>query len=148
MSDVARLHHALLDAWNARDAASFAALFADAGHVVGYDGSEMHGAREIQAELDAIFADHQTGAYVASVRGEEHVTPDVTVLYAVAGLVPAGSSELNPALNAVQTLVAARQDSGWRIVLFQNTPAQLHGRPDLAEALTDELRRLVPETAD
>jgi uncharacterized protein (TIGR02246 family) len=148
VSDVSRLYHALLEAWNARDAAAFAALFADAGHVVGYDGSEMHGPTEIEKELGSIFADHDTGTYVASVRGEEHVTRDVRILRAAAGLVPAGGSELNPALNAVQTLVAARQEADWRIVLFQNTPAQLHGRPELADALTDELRRRVPKTAD
>jgi hypothetical protein len=26
------------------------------------------------------------------------------------------------------------------VVLYQNTPAQLHGRPDLVERLTEELR--------
>ena len=31
-------------------------------------------------------------------------------------------------------------DGQWRIALFQNTPAQFHGRPEAAEALTDELR--------
>ena len=50
-------------------------------------------------------------------------------------LVP-GQSEPNPATNAVQSLVAA----DGRIVLFQNTPAQYHGRPELAEAHTAEIR--------
>jgi hypothetical protein len=30
------------------------------------------------------------------------------------------------------------------VILFQNTPAQFHGRPDLAEQLTAELRQLLP----
>jgi hypothetical protein len=50
---------------------------------------------------------------------------------------------LNPAANAVQTMVAERDGGGWRIVLFQNTPAQFHGRPELAERLTAELQRVV-----
>ena len=31
----------------------------------------------------------------------------------------------------------------WRVVLLQTTPAAFHGRPDLAEALTRELRQLL-----
>ena len=34
----------------------------------------------------------------------------------------------------------AAQAGEWRISLFQNTPAQFHGRPDLVERLTRELR--------
>jgi len=49
---------------------------------------------------------------------------------------------LNPALNAVQSLVAERDRDGWRIVLFQNTPAQYHGRPHLVEQHTAELEAL------
>jgi hypothetical protein len=37
-------------------------------------------------------------------------------------------------------LVALKQDGEWRIVLFRNTPAQFHGRPDLVERMTQELR--------
>jgi uncharacterized protein (TIGR02246 family) len=145
VSETRRLHQELLESWNRHDAAAFAALFADDGHVVGFDGSEMHGRAEIESELSRIFADHETATYVAKVRGEESVTPDVTVLHAVAGMVPPGKTDLNPAVNAVQTLVAAKRDR-WRIVLFQNTPAQLHGRPDLSEALTAELRHLLPDS--
>jgi len=32
-------------------------------------------------------------------------------------------------------------DGEWRIKLFQNTPAQFHGRPELVEQMTDELRK-------
>jgi uncharacterized protein (TIGR02246 family) len=143
VTEAARLYDELLGAWNERDAARFAKLFADDGHVVGFDGSEMHGPEEIETELRQVFEDHETAAYVAKVRSEHEVGADVAVLHAVAGMVPAGRSELNPEVNAVQTLVAAREHAGWRVVLFQNTPAQYHGRPELAQALTDELRRLV-----
>jgi len=64
------------------------------------------------------------------------------VLRAVVGMIPSGGSDIEPARNAHQTLVAAKQDGEWRIVLFQNTPAQFHGRPDLAERLTRELRQV------
>ncbi len=76
-------------------------------------------------------------------RGVLLLAPGAVLLRAVAGIVPAGATDLNPALNAVQTLVAVRRGDAWRIALFQNTPAQLHGCPDLAESLTQELRALL-----
>jgi hypothetical protein len=44
---------------------------------------------------------------------------------------------------AIQTLVAAKRDGKRRVALFQNTPAQFHGRPELVESLTEELRQLL-----
>ena len=143
MADVSDLYYALLDAWNRRDARSYAALFADDGYVVGFDGSEMNGREQIEQSLGTVFADHDTGRYVAEVRAERTISDDVAMLAAVAGLVPAGGIDLNPELNAVQTLVAKHEDGAWRIVQFQNTPARFHGRPQDAEALTNELRALV-----
>ena len=43
----------------------------------------------------------------------------------------------------IQTLMAAKQDGQWRIALFQNTLAQFHGRPELVQELTEELRQLL-----
>jgi hypothetical protein len=40
-------------------------------------------------------------------------------------------------------LVAVRGDDRWRIAVYQNTPAAFRGRPDLSQALTEELRRLL-----
>ena len=57
-------------------------------------------------------------------------------------MVPPGQTRLNPAVNAVQSLVA-QDDDGWRVVLFQNTPAQHHGRPDLVEQHTAELQQIL-----
>jgi len=71
------------------------------------------------------------------------LTPDVAILRAVVGMVPPGQSDINPAVNTVQSLVAKKQDDRWRIALFQNTPAQFHGRPELVQQLTDELRQLL-----
>ncbi len=103
----------------------------------------MNGCVEIEAVTRQIFADHVTAAYVGKVRGVRFLAPGVAVLHAVVGMVPPGKSDINPAVNAMQTLVATKQDGQWRIALFQNTPAQFHGRPELAEALTEELRELL-----
>jgi uncharacterized protein (TIGR02246 family) len=74
------LYRTALERWNERDAAGFAALFDDDGHVVGFDGSEMDGRAEIRSALQAIFADHETAAYVAKVRDVRLVARDVAVL--------------------------------------------------------------------
>jgi uncharacterized protein (TIGR02246 family) len=132
-----------LDCWNKRNAADFAALFEEKGHVVGFDGSQMNGRAEIETVIGQIFADHMTAAYVGKIREVRFLTSEVAILRAVAGMAPPGQSDLNPAVNTVQTLVAAKRTAQWRIALFQNTPAQFHGRPELAEALTEELRQLL-----
>ncbi|HXV96788.1 MAG TPA: DUF4440 domain-containing protein, partial [Anaerolineae bacterium] len=54
----------------------------------------------------------------------------------------------NPAANVIQTLVAAKWDGQWQVVLYQNTPAQFHGRPELVRQLTDELRQLLSSSPD
>jgi uncharacterized protein (TIGR02246 family) len=140
---IAALYRQLLDAWNRRNAAGFAALFAEDGNAVGFDGSQMNGRSEIETTIRAIFDDHQTGRYVGIIREIRFLAPDVALLRAVSGIVSAGQSDLNPAANAIQSLVAVKRDGHWRIAHYQNTPAQFHGRPELAEQLTEELRQLL-----
>jgi uncharacterized protein (TIGR02246 family) len=142
--EIRRLYQSIIDRWNARDAAGFGALFTEEGQCVGFDGSELDGRREIDASLTAIFTHHPTAPYVTKVRWVRPLGPDAALLRAVAGMIPPGQADLNPALNAIQTLVAVKRDMVWAAVLFQNTPAAFHGRPDVSAALTNELRALIP----
>lgn len=137
------LYRQLLQAWNNQDAHAYAAQFADDASVIGFDGSQMNGRSEIELTLSSIFTDHKTAEYVALVREIRFISPQSALLRAVVGMIPPDGSGLNPAVNAVQTLVAAQMDSEWRIALFQNTPAQFHGRPELSKALTEELNKLL-----
>jgi len=141
--EVRTLYQQLLDNWNRRNADAFASSFAEDGQVIGFDGSQMAGQAEIASTLRQIFTDHLTGAYVSKVRDVRLLSPDVAILRAVVGMVPHAQSEIEPALNAHQTLIATKHDDQWRITLFQNTPAQFHGRPELVQQLTDELRQLI-----
>jgi hypothetical protein len=61
----------------------------------------------------------------------------------VAGLIPRGATDIEPSLNAIQSLLARNQSDGWRIELFQNTPTAFHGQPALAAEITAELRALL-----
>lgn len=136
-----QLHASLLACWNRRDAEGFAALFTTDGNVVGFDGSQMDGRAAIQQELHRIFGDHQPAAYVALVREVRQLGPGIALLRAVAGMVPPGETQVNPKVNAIQSLVAQQEGAHWRIQLFQNTPAAFHGRPQAAADLTAELQK-------
>jgi uncharacterized protein (TIGR02246 family) len=139
---VRSLYRTLIERWNAQDADGFADCFAEEGTSIGFDGSTVTGRAGIATHLAGIFADHKTASYVTAVRDVQTVGRDVTLLRAVVGMVPPGQDDLNPNANAIQSVVAAQGDDGWRIVQLQNTPAAFHGRPDEVAALTDELRAL------
>lgn len=139
-ASVRALYERVLEGWNRASAEAFAASFAEDGEVVGFDGSETRGRSAIAEEMGRIFADHATGRYVGKVRSVRALGSAAALLRAVAGVVPAGRSELEPSLNAVQTVVAEERDGEWRVLLYHNTPAQYHGRPELVESLTEELR--------
>lgn len=142
-SEIRALYQQILDGWNAHDGDAFAAPFTEDGETIGFDGSQLIGQVEITATLKQIFADHVTATYVANVRNVRLLGPDTAILRAVVGMVPPGQSKINPAVNAIQTLVAVKHEGTWRVALFQSTPAQFHGRPELAERLTEELQQLV-----
>ncbi|MGI8913187.1 MAG: SgcJ/EcaC family oxidoreductase [Chloroflexota bacterium] len=142
-TEVRALYRRLLDGWNQRNAAAFAAMFAEDGESIGFDGTQNIGRADITSALQQVFAHHPTPAYVSKVRSVRLLGTDVAVLCAVAGMTPPGQSAIARALNAIQTLVAARSVGTWRIVLFQNTPAQFHGRPEAVLQLTDELQQVL-----
>jgi len=137
------LYEKLIETWNKRNAREYALLFASNGSIVGFDGSQVNGQLEIGAHISEIFSHHQTASYVTIVREVRSVASEVTLLRANAGMVPPGKDDIDPAMNAVQSMVAARRGGKWEIALFQNTPAAFHGKPELAKQLTEELRAVL-----
>jgi uncharacterized protein (TIGR02246 family) len=129
----------LLQAWNDQNAAAFGAVFTEDGSAVGFDGSTMNGRQEIVATIRGIFEHHRTATYVAKIRDVRELGDDVVLVRAVVGMTPPGSTELNPAANAIQSLVMKGQGANMRVALLHNTPAAFHGRPELVEQLTHEL---------
>jgi uncharacterized protein (TIGR02246 family) len=141
-----RLYRALLDGWNSDDAAAMAAVFAEDGEVIGFDGSTSTGRADIARSLGEVFAHHRTANFVVKVRTVRPLGADAAVLRADAGMVPPGGCHIDPQVTAVQTLVVTRAGESWRVALFQNTPAQLHGRPEEARRLTEELQQVADAT--
>ena len=137
------LYEAVIEAWNQRSAVGYATLFAEDANVVGFDGSIMNGKAAILTELSRIFADHLTAPYIYIIREVRFLSPNSALLRAVVGMLSPTKTDINPAANAIQSLVAVREGERWSVALFQNTPAQFHGRPELADALSSELRELI-----
>ncbi|MBS1665369.1 MAG: SgcJ/EcaC family oxidoreductase [Bacteroidetes bacterium] len=147
---IVSLHSALLNSWNRRDAHAMAALLRPDANLIGFDGSQLNGQSAIEAELTNIFNNHQTAPYVWKVEEVRFLTSDCALLRAIVGMVPPGKDTVNPAVNAIQSLIAikeptAKEPETWKIALFQNTPAQLHGRPQLVENMTQTLNSLLTQ---
>ncbi len=137
------LYAQLIETWDKRNARDFALLFASDGSLVGFDGTQVNGQLEVGAHLTEVFTHHQTPRYVSIVREVRLLAKDVTLLRANTGLIPPGKNDIDPALNAAQSMIAVQKGGSWKIALFQNTPAAFHQRPDLAKQLTEELRARV-----
>src|SRR5436190_4230952 len=103
-SGIRQMYEQIIAAWNRRDAVDMAAPFAENGSIVGFDGSQVDSREAIEAHLRPIFADHPTAAYVAKVREIRELGSNVALLRAVAGMVPPGGNDINPAVNTVHSL--------------------------------------------
>ncbi|PIC77649.1 DUF4440 domain-containing protein [Sporosarcina sp. P19] len=145
IDEINSLYRRLIEAWNKRDAKGMAELFTEQGIQIGFDGSKMVGREDILSHLASIFENHRTASFVTKVKDVRAIGTDTAIVQAIAGMIPPGKTDIEPTVNALQTLVTVNKDGNWKIELFQNTPAQFHGRPELVEQMTDELRRLINE---
>jgi uncharacterized protein (TIGR02246 family) len=139
------LYARLMEAWDKRNARDYALQFTSDASLVGFDGTQVNGQLDIGAHLTEVFTHHQTPRYVSIVREVRLLATDATLLRANTGLIPAGKNDIDPALNAVQSMIAIQKSGTWKIALFQNTPAAYHMRPELAKQLTEELRAKLRE---
>ena len=116
------LHGRMLEAWGAGDGEAFAAPFSDDALFIGFDGSVMRGRQQIASTHQEVFDRWMKGTRLAEERTEvSFPDPDVAIVHALGGTVMRGKSEPAPERDSIQTLVAARDASGWSFVSFQNT---------------------------
>jgi uncharacterized protein (TIGR02246 family) len=139
------LYQQLMDGWNRGSGEAFAAPFAEDGDLVGFDGTHLKGRREIVSFHQQLFDTYVKGSrLVGKVRSVRFLTTDVAIMHAVGATIMADQTDIDPERNSIQTLVATKDNKGeWRLAAFQNTRAQFLGRPKEAQAMTDELRRLL-----
>lgn len=141
LNEIKALYQKLIQAWNNRNAQEMADQFTAQGELIGFDGSQVIGRDNIFAHVQPIFANHPTPPFTSIVKDMRQLGTGVVRLRAIVGMIPPGKMELDPQLNAHQTLIAVKENDVWCVELFQNTPAQFHGRPDLVEQMTKELRQ-------
>jgi uncharacterized protein (TIGR02246 family) len=142
-AQIRSLYVQFLDGWNRRSGAAVSTTFADAGDIIGFDGSHHSGRLSIAADLRRLFGSHQTPAYVALIRSVRQMAEGVAVLHAHAGMIPPGGNDIDPALLMVQTMVAVAEAGRWKISLLQSTPAAWDDDDAARSALTEELRGLL-----
>jgi uncharacterized protein (TIGR02246 family) len=139
------LYQQLMDGWNTGSGEQFAATFAEDGDLVGFDGTHLKGKQEIATFHQQLFESYVKGTrLVGKVRRIRFLTPEVAIMHVVGGTIMAGRTDIEPERNSILTLVATKDCKGeWRLASFQNTRAQYIGRPEQAQALTEELRKLL-----
>jgi uncharacterized protein (TIGR02246 family) len=138
------LYQQLMDGWNKGSGEAFAAVFAEDGEQVAFDGTHFQGRQEIGAFHRQLFNTVLKGTrLVGKVRHVRFLTPEVAVAHAIGGTVMPSEADIAPERNSVLTLVVVKRDGEWRVAALHNTRAQYMGRPDEAEKLTEELRQLL-----
>jgi uncharacterized protein (TIGR02246 family) len=143
-SAICALYLQMIDGWNKGDGDVFAAPFAEDADLVGFDGTHLKRRQEIASFHQHLFDTFVKGSrLIGKVRGIRFLTPDVAIMHSVGGTIMAGQSDIESERNSVHTIVTKKGDtnSQWRIIAFQNTRAQYIGRPEMVEALTEDLRQ-------
>jgi uncharacterized protein (TIGR02246 family) len=137
------LYFQIIDGWNKGSGDAFAAPFAEDGDLVGFDGTHLKGRKEIASFHQQLFDRFLKGSrLVGKIKSVRFLTPDVAIMHVVGGTIMDRQTDIEPERNSIHTLVVMKgNDDKWHIAAFQNTRAQYIGRPDMSQALTEELRK-------
>jgi uncharacterized protein (TIGR02246 family) len=110
----------LLAAWGRGDGAAYGALFTADADYVAFDGSRTTGGAEIAASHQQLFATWLKGTRLSgAVARLRFPRPEVAIVIATGGTLMPGRKR--PVRPSIQTLIAVRQDEGWRFAAFHNT---------------------------
>ncbi len=141
------LYQEFMAAWNRGSGAALAAVFAEDGDLVAFDGTHLHGRREIAPVHQQLFETWLKGTrLVGRVEDVRFLSPDIAVMHAVGGTIMRGKSAPAPDRDSIQTLVATRQRREWRLAAFQNTrirPISRNAAAFLVWTLSDWLWRVL-----
>jgi uncharacterized protein (TIGR02246 family) len=113
----------LVTAWNAGDAAGYAALFTQDADYITFFGVNMPGRPAIEEGHRALFSGPGHGSRLAWTAPPKtrFLRPDVAVAVAAGTLSPHAGLLLRQSHESAITLVLAREPAGWQIASFQNT---------------------------
>jgi uncharacterized protein (TIGR02246 family) len=126
---VRMLYQQLMDGWNQGSGAAFAAVFAEDGDLIGFDGTQFEGRQAIAEFHQPLFATHLKGSrLVGEITKVRFLAEDVALMHAIGGTILAGAQAPTPERDSIQTLVAVRRDDTWQLAAFQNTRVRPMGR--------------------
>ena len=126
---VRALYQQMMHGWNQGSGETFAAVFAEDGDLIGFDGTHLKGRQEIAQFHQPLFETHLKGTrLVGEVTSVRFLSPEVALMHAVGGTVMCGKSVPSPERDSIQTLVAMRDGGEWRLAAFQNTRIRPIGR--------------------
>jgi uncharacterized protein (TIGR02246 family) len=131
----------MIDAWNAGDAAAFAAPFSDTADFIAFEGTHLNGRRAIVEFHRPLFATELKGTRLeGEVKFVRFLAPDVAVMHARAGTLPAGSDRAIPSRESMQLFVAVRRGGEWRVEAMLNARKLTLDQQSFA----DDFESLVP----
>ena len=136
------LYRELMDGWNRGDGEAFAAVFAEDGDLVAFDGTHFEGRAEIASFHQELLDRWMKGTrLIGRVKDVRFLSPDVALMHAVGSTIMRGKSESSPERDSIQTLVAVRHDGEWRLAAYQNTQLRMmrNGITFLVSAFSDLL---------
>jgi uncharacterized protein (TIGR02246 family) len=123
------LYEQAMDGWNKGSGDAFAAVFADDGDLVAFDGTNFKGRSEIAPFHQRLFDTYLKGTrLVGAVTDVRFLSPDIAVSHARGGTIMRGKSTASPERDSIQTLVAVKRGGEWRFAAFQNTRVRPMGR--------------------
>jgi uncharacterized protein (TIGR02246 family) len=119
---VRALYQQCMDGWNAGSGEAFAAVFAEDGHLVAFDGTHFEGRQNMVSFHQVLFDKWLKGTrLVGHVTRVQFLAPNVALMHALGGTIMRGRTTPSPARDSIQTLVAVRQNGQWKLAAFQNT---------------------------
>ena len=109
------IHQRMIDAWNAGDAAAFAAPFTDEANFVAFEGTHLKGRREIASFHQQIFDTVVKGTRLEGEVKFVHLLNAVLgVMHSVVRVTLPGQTEASPSRDSMQLTVVAKRDGEWR----------------------------------
>jgi uncharacterized protein (TIGR02246 family) len=112
---VRAIHGRMIDAWNAGDAAAFAAPFTDEADFIAFEGTHLKGRGEIASFHRQVFDTVVKGTRLeGEVKFVRFLSTAVAVMHSAVRVILQGQTEASPSRDSMQLTVVAKRDGEWR----------------------------------
>src|SRR5919107_3577779 len=144
--EIRELFGLLLDDWGRGDGKAYGSRFTEDADYVAFDGTHTRGRQEISASHQRLFDKFLRGTRLTGrILSIKFPGPDVALIHATGGTVMRGKRKPSPERDSIQTLVAVREGSEWRVAEYHNSRVRPKGKNAatfLLWAVTDKLWRI------